>query len=87
MAARPTTAIAVAAALAVGAGGGYAGAAANEPAQAGTPQAQGSAPGDSMMGGRDGSMMAKMMDAEHAKMMRDPAMRDMHRSMREHMQG
>lgn len=76
-----TTAVAVVAALAVGAGGGYAGGAWDEAAAAKTPQAQSDMSGYSMMGGHDGSMM----DAQHAKMMRDPDVRAMHKTMaREH---
>lgn len=72
------TALTVAGALALGGGVGYSvagiGNAAAEPRAIDR-----SSPEHSMMGG--GSMMAGMMDAEHARMMRDPAMRDMHRTM------
>lgn len=72
----------VAAAVALGAGSGYLAAAASDPERA---SAQTQPAGDSMMRGGSGSMMTEMMDAEHARMMRDPAMRQVHRAMvREH---
>ena len=75
------TALTVAGALAVGGGAGYllagAGSAAAQP-----DADKDHSPSRSMM---SGSMMAQMMEAEHAKMMRNPAVREMHRSMvREH---
>lgn len=87
---RTKSMLAVAAgALAVGIGGGYVAGAAGSPerASAQSPPTQTQPSGDSMMGGGSGSMMTEMMDAEHARMMRDPAMRKMHRAMvREHAQ-
>jgi 1,4-dihydroxy-2-naphthoyl-CoA synthase len=85
---KPTVA-AVAGALAIGVGGGYlAGVTGTpQPASAQSPPAQTQPSADSMMGGDGASMMTQMMDAEHAKMMRDPAMRQMHQAMvREHKQ-
>ena len=75
------TAFAVVGALAFVGGLGYVTGAGSGSAAARSPVAKSGS--DPMMSG-GGSMMA-MMDAEHAKMMRDPAMRQMHRTMvREH---
>lgn len=81
-----STTIAAVGALAVGTGAGYAGGAvASEPAAVQAPPAKAQPSANPMMDGTGGSMMTEMMDAEHAKMMRDPAMRRMHRTMvREH---
>lgn len=78
-----STAIVVAGTLAVGVGAGYLGTAARnpQPASAQSPPAKSQSSADSMMGGNSGSMMTEMMDAEHAKMMREPAMREMHQAM------
>ena len=75
------TALTIAGALAVGGGAGYVVAGAGSAAA--QPHAdKGHSPSRSMM---SGPMMAQMMDAEQAKMMRSPAMREMHRTMvREH---
>ena len=72
------TALTIAGALVAGGGVGYA--VAGTPSAAAKPSAaNSSSPSHSMMGG------GSMMDAEHAKMMRNPAMRQMHRAMvREH---
>lgn len=81
------TLAAAAGAMALVAGGGYLASAAGdpEPASAQSPPTQTQPAGDSMMGGHSGSMMTEMMDAEHALMMRDPAMGKMHRAIvREH---
>jgi hypothetical protein len=76
------TALTIAGALALGGGIGYAAAGAGS-ATAQPSAARGISMDGSMIGGD--SMMAQMMDAEHAKMMRNPAMREMHRTMvREH---
>lgn len=76
------TALTTAGALALGGGIGYAvGGGGSAAAQPSGPR--GMSMDGSMMGGD--SMMGQMMDAEHAKMMRNPAMREMHRTMvREH---
>jgi len=99
-----STAVAVAGALAVGALGSYVAGAAGSPQLALGPSP--SARSETMvgpmmsgrMGGRRASAMSKMMDAEQAKMMRDPAtgrlgdraMKNapaMRAMMREHMSG
>jgi hypothetical protein len=88
-----TTAVVAAGVLVLAAGAGYAGGAAGAESAAAHSPAQNERSMDSMMKRDDGhtmgrdraSMMAAMMDRQHAKMMRDPAMRKMHRGMvREH---
>lgn len=82
-----STVTAITAALAVGAGVGYIGGAAGSPqsASAQSPPATKVASKTSKMTGHGGSMMTRMMDTEHAKAMRDPAVRQMHAAMaREH---
>ena len=76
------TALTAAGALALCGGIGYA-AAGGGSAAAQPSKGKGMSMDGSMMS--DDSAMAGMMDAEHAKMMRNPAMREMHRAMvREH---
>lgn len=73
-----SAAFAVVGAIALGASGGYAAGAKGAPAPS---PAQTKPSADSMMGGKAGSEMMKMMDAEHARMLRDPEMRELHQAM------
>ena len=83
------TAVAVTGALALAAGVGYVGGTAGAESAAAQSPAKNERSTNSMTKrdgghamGRDGAlMMGAMMDRQHAKMMRDPAMRRMHRGM------
>jgi len=74
-----TTALIITGTVISGVGAGYVGGAAASPTKAASPSES------RKMGGAEGPMMIRMMDDEHAKMMRDPDMRRLHGAMvREH---